>query len=593
MERSGWRLAPSVAPANEVAESAHEVAESARFWRLATGLSVATVLLLAAPDRVLAWLVPMLLCVQLVVISWALHEKKHYDTFTWRAIQLMYVLQIPASIGYFVALPRPKSSWALLNVVPGTLALVALGLGMAKALRPLLHVPTTARPIKAILVGSALVLASTQWLHIGSFEPTRAAAFARIGLCLGVAALLAGRLYVDDSLRRLGRETDLVMITAGCLFGFGQMAAFVRFAPSVPTKAFLYMPLASGIVAAAAHRNGMVKVGRPVLTVSDRPLTLVAPMVMATILFVDGVLVSLSRQSWSDRLTIVVFGAVIVMQLFGLVWLSGTLLGRPGTSGKRQGRRLAREFSSGLANGQFEAHFQPIFRATDLALVGYETLARWRHPRLGTLPAKDFLRIADDLGALAHIDRLMIRAAAQAMPQLFASTVADEPFITVNVEHDALQELGFAGRVLSDLAALSLKADGLVLELTETFEIRHWEELRSNVEQLQNAGIGLCIDDFGAGQANFGLLVVLDPDMVKFDTRLIEAAAVSPRGRLVVQAAIRAARTAGALIVAGGISNPQWIRTLQDMKFDMLQGFALGDVRCLADIAPRSDEMLA
>lgn len=109
-----------------------------------------------------------------------------------------------------------------------------------------------------------------------------------------------------------------------------------------------------------------------------------------------------------------------------------------------------------------------------------------------------------------------------------------------------------------------------------------WEELRANVARFKAAGIGLAIDDFGAGHSNFGLLVELDPDLVKLDQTLIVAALNSDRGRSVVRNAVAAARSAGAKIVAEGVSNAEWTSVLDELGFDHMQGYAFGKADSVA-----------
>ena len=171
-----------------------------------------------------------------------------------------------------------------------------------------------------------------------------------------------------------------------------------------------------------------------------------------------------------------------------------------------------------------------------------------------------------------------------ALPALLATSSVDHPFVTVNVEPTRMQESGFADRVLTTLRDLNLDPNGLIIELTETAAVTDWDEIMRNVAVFKDAGIGLAIDDFGAGHANFGLLVSLDPDLVKLDRTLVEAAMTSTRGRAVARMAADAARSAGARVVAEGISESAWGTELHDLGFDLLQGYAFGRPQALDSI---------
>ena len=42
--------------------------------------------------------------------------------------------------------------------------------------------------------------------------------------------------------------------------------------------------------------------------------------------------------------------------------------------------------------------YQPVFRMAELALVGFEALARWQHPAQGLLRPEQFMAIAESAG---------------------------------------------------------------------------------------------------------------------------------------------------------------------------------------------------
>jgi EAL domain-containing protein (putative c-di-GMP-specific phosphodiesterase class I) len=348
----------------------------------------------------------------------------------------------------------------------------------------------------------------------------------------------------------------------------------------------LFLPtlMATGLVAAAALHPAMARLGEPLTEFSDRPLSVVSPVMLLSVFVIDAAVLGLAQEPWPMSRLAVVMAVVVVLQLVLIVWLSGSVWTGLATRWSRPNRRLRRELRTAVSRGELRAHFQPILRAGDLAVAGYETLARWPHPSLGMMSAHNFISVASNEGFLASIDHMMIRHAVEALPTLLATSAVDHPFVTVNVEPIRMQELGFADRVLTTLRELNLDPKGLIIELTETAAVTDWDEIMRNVTVFQDAGIGLAIDDFGVGHANFGLLVSLDPDLVKLDRTLVEAAMTSARGRAVVRMAADAARSAGARVVAEGISEYAWGTELHDLGFDLLQGYAFGRPQALDSI---------
>lgn len=80
--------------------------------------------------------------------------------------------------------------------------------------------------------------------------------------------------------------------------------------------------------------------------------------------------------------------------------------------------------------------------------------------------------------------------AAQAWPQLRLS---------VNVSAVQLSRPEFAAQLFGVLDSTGMTTQRLELELTETALLHENEQVQLNIEQLYRRGIGITIDDFGAG----------------------------------------------------------------------------------------------
>ena len=70
--------------------------------------------------------------------------------------------------------------------------------------------------------------------------------------------------------------------------------------------------------------------------------------------------------------------------------------------------RLLSEFPQALAGGQLVAYFQPEIDLSSGAVTAAETLARWEHPELGTLSPVLFGPLAERLGLMGELTRLML-----------------------------------------------------------------------------------------------------------------------------------------------------------------------------------------
>jgi EAL domain-containing protein (putative c-di-GMP-specific phosphodiesterase class I) len=71
--------------------------------------------------------------------------------------------------------------------------------------------------------------------------------------------------------------------------------------------------------------------------------------------------------------------------------------------------RLKAEFPQALRSGQVVAYFQPEVELSSGRVVAAESLARWEHPEFGTLPPALFTPIAEQIGLMGELTRLMLR----------------------------------------------------------------------------------------------------------------------------------------------------------------------------------------
>jgi EAL domain-containing protein (putative c-di-GMP-specific phosphodiesterase class I) len=85
-------------------------------------------------------------------------------------------------------------------------------------------------------------------------------------------------------------------------------------------------------------------------------------------------------------------------------------------------------------------------------------------------------------------------------------------------------------------------------------------------------GVTIAVDDFGSGNANYSALLKFEPDIVKLDHSIVEAARRSDRGRRLLSSAISAAQSVGALIIAEGVVDETTSFEMQRLGVHYVQG---------------------
>ena len=107
--------------------------------------------------------------------------------------------------------------------------------------------------------------------------------------------------------------------------------------------------------------------------------------------------------------------------------------------------RLLAEFPDALRSGQLVAYFQPEVELSSGRVVAAESLARWEHPGLGTLPPAVFVPLAEHLGLMGELTRLMLRLAL-AQHRIWAADGWHIP-VSVNVGPECVTDPEFPAAI--------------------------------------------------------------------------------------------------------------------------------------------------
>jgi predicted signal transduction protein with EAL and GGDEF domain len=219
--------------------------------------------------------------------------------------------------------------------------------------------------------------------------------------------------------------------------------------------------------------------------------------------------------------------------------------------------RAGAALEQAIAEDQLRLLYQPVVDLESGAVSGWDALLRWEHPDQGMLLPGIFLPIAEVSGLTAPLTRWVL---ATASAQVMRWAAAGWPSrVTVNIGPRLSAAHALADDVAAALAASGLPASRLAVELAETALAEDPERTADQLHQLHALGVGLFIDDFGAGGAPLSQLLTLPITTLKLGSRLL-AGRHDPAtgGRLgVLEALVALAIMIGADALAQGIETPQ------------------------------------
>jgi diguanylate cyclase (GGDEF)-like protein len=236
-------------------------------------------------------------------------------------------------------------------------------------------------------------------------------------------------------------------------------------------------------------------------------------------------------------------------------------------------RRLALEqaLRRGLERDEFYLRYQPLVRAADGALVGFEALLRWRDEKGHEVTPTEFIPVAEDTRLIVPLgDRALRRACLDA--RRWRDGGLDAVRLAVNVSARQFQAGDFVATVASALEASGLAADALELEITESAAMHNVATSVTTLKALADMGVRIALDDFGTGHAALSYVKRFPLHSLKIDQAFTRDV-LSEAGGAIVSAVIEMAHALGLKAVAEGVESEAQLVFLRERRCDELQGF--------------------
>lgn len=212
-------------------------------------------------------------------------------------------------------------------------------------------------------------------------------------------------------------------------------------------------------------------------------------------------------------------------------------------------------------------HFQPILDLHNTSVLGYEALARSEMVGLEN-PAKMFetAELVDQEIELSVIcrERAIERAdELQLTRPIFVNTHPIESMV-----HDVIPSLKILQRHFPGVT--------IVVEFHEK-SIESPAAMLRNKSLLQEIGVQVAYDDFGAGQSRLLELMKAPPDYLKFDRCLIKEIDVAhPSQWKMLKSLVESAQDVSIITLAEGIETEAEARACIELGFELGQGYFFG-----------------
>ena len=227
-----------------------------------------------------------------------------------------------------------------------------------------------------------------------------------------------------------------------------------------------------------------------------------------------------------------------------------------------------------LQNGEIIIYYQPIVTLRTGRIIGFEALARWKHPTKGMIPPVKFIPVAEESGLIAQLGYSILETACIETKAWQSQMRSEHPLIVnVNLSGKQLQQPDVVERVAEIIERTGIAPATLKLEITESVLMGDTNEIVDKLHQLKALGIKLAIDDFGTGYSSMSSISAYPVDTVKIDKAFISRLGQQSEASAIVGAIIMLSKTMKMDIVAEGIEINAQLEHLKGLGCDMGQGY--------------------
>jgi diguanylate cyclase (GGDEF)-like protein len=233
--------------------------------------------------------------------------------------------------------------------------------------------------------------------------------------------------------------------------------------------------------------------------------------------------------------------------------------------------RLEAELRLAITRGEIAPFYQPIVALPEQNLIGFEVLARWRHPTRGLIAPDDFIGVAEETGMIADLFYGLLRQAC-----LDARNWPAHLTLAVNISPQQLQDHWLPERILAVLGETSFAPARLEVEITETALINDLDAARTTLTSLQSSGVGIALDDFGTGYSSLYHLRELRFNKLKIDRSYVTSLKLGSERAKLVDAIISLGASLSLQTAAEGIETSSSLDWLSDQGCNFGQGYLFG-----------------
>jgi EAL domain-containing protein (putative c-di-GMP-specific phosphodiesterase class I) len=240
---------------------------------------------------------------------------------------------------------------------------------------------------------------------------------------------------------------------------------------------------------------------------------------------------------------------------------------------RRESSLMLQALSADLRHNKLELHYQPQINISNNSLYGVEVLARWNSEAFGQVAPDDFIALAEEFGLIAELDLWVLRRACQQLAAWREKNIC-VPILAVNFSPFSFHYPDLKNVIQSILQQNGILASNLVLEITESKQIKSPDSFANIIHDLHLMGIAISLDDFGTDYSNLKRLLKFPVSQLKLDRSFVSELP-NKLSKELSEVVFSICQKIDAVPVAEGVETQQQLSYLSTIGYQVIQGYLL------------------
>jgi len=230
--------------------------------------------------------------------------------------------------------------------------------------------------------------------------------------------------------------------------------------------------------------------------------------------------------------------------------------------------------TNALSNNELYMVYQPQYELEGRTLRGFESLIRWKSPKLGAINPLKFITAAEESGQIIIIGEWVIKTACETLKKLH-DKYKITPIMSINISAVQVMDVSFVEMVKKIILETGINPVYLEFEITESVFISSMQYVVEVLNKIKEIGIHIALDDFGTGYSSLNYLQMLPIDTLKIDKSFIDKID-NEDNKQIVGSIISLMHQLGLSVIAEGVEEQSQLDYLKAHQCDIIQGYIWG-----------------